>query len=72
MASHFKGIGIFLLLVALAFVVALGLGQVYFAYGLLVCGLIALAVLSIAYMRPSGRTPEHHADMDKVFNDTKP
>jgi hypothetical protein len=64
--------GLFLLTLGIAFIVAYWSGQAYVAYGILVGGLVILAVMSVAYMRPKGRTPEHHAEIDKIVNDTRP
>jgi hypothetical protein len=72
MSSHYKGIALALLLLTAAFVLALALGQQVVAYGLLILGVGLIFVMSIAYMRPHGRTPEHHAKVDRVVKDTKP
>ena len=72
MNSHFKGIALALALIVVAFIVALAVGQQPIAFGILVCGAVLLFVFSIAYMRPSGRSPEHHAKVDRWVNDTKP
>jgi len=72
MTSHFKGIGLALAFIVVAFIVALALGQQPIAFGILVGGAVLLFVFSIAYMRPSGRSPEHHAKVDRWVNDTKP
>ena len=72
MTSHFKGIGLALALIVVAFIVALAVGQQPIAFGILFGGAVLLFVFSIAYMRPSGRSPEHHAKVDRWVNDTKP
>jgi len=72
MHRHYKGIGIVLLVMAAAFVAALALGLEFVAYGVLIAGLVVLFLLSVAFMRPSGRTPEHHARVDKAIHDTNP
>jgi len=72
MNSHYKGIGLAALFIALAFVVALAVGQPLIAFGILLGGAVLLFVFSIAYMRPAGRSPEHHGKVDRIVNDTKP
>lgn len=72
MNSHIKGISLAALFVVIAFVVALAAGQPMIAFGALIGGAVLLFVFSIAYMRPSGRSPEHHAKIDRIVNDTKP
>lgn len=72
MNSHYKGIGLALLFIVLAFIGALAAGQTPLAFGILVGGAVLLFVFSIAYMRPSGRSPEHHGKVDRLVNDTKP
>lgn len=72
MNSHFKGIGLAALFIAVAFVFALAVGQPLLAFGVLLGGAVLLFVFSIAYMRPSGRSPERHAKIDRIVNDTKP
>ena len=72
MASHYKGIGLALLLLMALFVGALVAGQNLIAFSILFSGAVLLFVFSIAYMRPSGRSPEHHSEVDRVVHDTKP
>lgn len=72
MNSHFKGISLAALFIAIAFVIALAVGQPLVAFGVLLGGAVLLFVFSIAYMRPSGRSPERHAKIDRIVNDTKP
>jgi len=72
MNSHYKGIFWALLLIVMAFIVALAFGQTPIAFGILVGGGVILFVFSIAFMRPTGRSPEHHAKVDRWVNDTKP
>ena len=35
-------------------------------------GVVALFVTAIAWMRPKGYPPEHHPDIDKIFDDKRP
>lgn len=72
MNSHYKGISLAALFVVVAFVVALTVGQQLLAFGVLLGGAVLLFVFSVAYMRPSGRSPERHAKIDRIVNDTKP
>ena len=72
MTSHYKGIGLALLLLVALFVGALVAGQNLLAFCILFAGAVLLFVFSIAYMRPAGRSPEHHGKVDRVVNDTRP
>lgn len=72
MNSHYKGISIATALIVAAFVTALALGQTMVAFGVFLGGGVLLFVFSIAYMRPSGQSPERHAKIDRIVNDTKP
>ena len=72
MSSHYKGISFAALFIVIAFVAAMAAGQQMLAFGVLLAGAVLLFVFSIAYMRPSGRSPEHHAKVDRIVNDTKP
>jgi predicted membrane channel-forming protein YqfA (hemolysin III family) len=72
MSAHYKGIGLALLLLVTLFVSAAVAGQNLIAFSILFSGLVLMFVFSIAYMRPNGRSPEHHGKVDRVVNDTKP
>ncbi|HEU5073380.1 MAG TPA: hypothetical protein VFU02_04395 [Polyangiaceae bacterium] len=72
MNSHYKGIFLAALFIVIAFIVALAVGQKLLAFGILLGGAVLLFVFSIAYMRPAGRSPERHAKVDRIVNDTKP
>lgn len=72
MSSHYKGIAWALLVLVVAFITALWLGHGFVAYGILMAGFVLFFVMSIAYMRPRGHSPEHHAKVDKVVKDTDP
>lgn len=72
MTSHYKGIGLALLLLVTLFVTALLAGQNMIAFCILFAGAVLMFVFSIAYMRPDGRSPEHHGKVDRVVNDTRP
>jgi predicted membrane channel-forming protein YqfA (hemolysin III family) len=72
MSSHYKGIGLALLLIVVMFTGALIAGQSLVAFSILFAGAVLLFIFSIAYMRPSGRSPEHHGKVDRLVNDTKP
>lgn len=72
MTSHYKGIGLALLLVVALYAGALVAGQNLIAFVILFAGAVLMFVFSIAYMRPSGRSPEHHGEVDRVVHDTKP
>lgn len=72
MRSHYKGLVWALLVLAIAFIAAMVFGDVFIAYGVLMGGFVLLFVMGVAYMRPRGRPPEHHAKVDEFVNDTKP
>jgi hypothetical protein len=72
MQRHWRGLVILFGLLALAFVAALWADSVAFALGALVSGLVLAFVMSTAWMRAEGHSPEHHAPVDRVFDDTHP
>ncbi len=72
MNRHYTGIGLALLIMIVAFVIALALGSKLIAFGALIVGLVMMFVMGVAYMRPRGHTPEHHAEVDRIVNDTNP
>ena len=59
-------------LLSLAFVAALWVDSVAFALAALVSGLVLAFVMATAWMRADGHSPEHHAPVDRVFDDTNP
>jgi hypothetical protein len=72
MQRHWRGlVGLFGLL-SLAFVVALWVDSVAFALAALVSALVLAFVMATAWMRADGHSPEHHASVDRVFDDTNP
>ena len=72
MTSHYKGLGLALLLLVALFAGTLIAGQNLIAFCILFAGAVLLFIFSVAYMRPSGRSPEHHSKVDRIVNDMKP
>lgn len=59
-------------LLTLAFVSALWVDSVAIALAALVSGLVFAFVMATAWMRADGHSPEHHARIDRAFDDTSP
>lgn len=72
MQRHWKGLVVLFGLLALAFITALWMESVAFALGSLVAGLVVAFVMSTAWMRPDGHSPEHHHRVDRYVDDTSP
>jgi|GEM_PF-1320406 len=72
MKRHWLGIVVLFVLVSVVFGLALALGYPYVAYGALVVGLTTTVVLSVAWLRPEGKSVEHHPAVDRVFDDMDP
>jgi hypothetical protein len=72
MQRHWKGLVVLFGLLAAAFVGALWAESVAIALGALVSGLVLAFVMSTAWMRADGHSPEHHPRVDHVFDDTNP
>ena len=72
MQRHWKGIIVLFGVLALAFVAALWFESVAIALGALVSGLVIAFVMSTAWMRADGHSPEHHPPVDRAFDDTNP
>lgn len=72
MQRHWRGLTVLFGLLSLAFVAALWLDSVAIALASLVSGLVMAFVMATAWMRADGHSPEHHAGVDKVFDDTSP
>ena len=72
MQRHWRAlVGLFGLLL-LGFVGGLGFGSIAFALASLVSGLVIAFVMAVAYLRPAGASPEHHARVDHMLDDTNP
>lgn len=72
MQRHWKGLVVLFASLALAFITALWMESMAFALGSLVAGLVVAFVMSTAWMRPEGHTPEHHHRVDRLVDDTHP
>ena len=58
--------------IQLAFGAALLDDSPLFALVALLIGLVVVALLATAWMRPFSADPEHHPTIDKLFDDTSP
>jgi hypothetical protein len=72
MQRHWRGLIALFALLAIAFVAALWADSVAMALGALVSGLVLAFVMSTAWMRAEGHSPEHHHPVDRVVDDTSP
>jgi hypothetical protein len=72
MQRHWRSLVVMFGLMLAGFVAGLGLGSIALALASLVSGLVVAFVMAIAFMRAEGHSPEHHARMDRVFDDTSP
>lgn len=72
MERHYKIIGGLLLLVATAFIAAVLWSHMELAVAILIMGSMLLGIIAIAYMRPTGRSPERHANVDQIVRDVEP
>ena len=61
-----------LLATSLGFGVALLQGSPLFAFGMLLFLLISTGIISVAWMRPPGASPEHHPKIDHYLDDSSP
>lgn len=61
-----------LLAASLGFGAALLQGSPLFAFGMLLFLLIATGIISVAWMRPSSASPEHHPRIDHYLDDSSP
>ena len=72
MEQHWRSlVGLFFLILA-GFVCGLAFESIALALASLVSGLVIAFVLSTAFLRAEGHSPEHHARVDQVFGDTGP
>jgi hypothetical protein len=69
---HYKGVMLFLAVMVSVLLLSFGLGYPAVAYGAGILAFGTMFVFGIAYMRPAGRSPEHHAKVDAIVNDTEP
>ena len=72
MQQHWRSlVGLFFLILA-GFVCGLAFDSIAVALASLVSGLVVGFVLSTAFLRADGHSPEHHARVDSVFGDMGP
>jgi hypothetical protein len=72
MQRHWRSLVVIFGLILVGFVGGLGFGSVAIALGSLVSGLVVAFVMSIAFLRADGHSPEHHTRADRVFDDMNP
>ena len=72
MQRHWRGLVALFGLLVVAFVTALWADSVAIALASLVSGLVLAFVMSTAWMRADGHSPEHHPAIDRVVDDTNP
>jgi uncharacterized membrane protein (DUF441 family) len=72
MEQHWRSLVGLFMLILVGFVSGLALDSIFVALASLVSGLVVGFVLSTAFLRAEGHSPEHHARVDAVFGDTNP
>ena len=72
MEQHWRSLVSMFALILVAFMVGLGLDSIALALGSLMSGLVIAFVMSTAFLRAEGHSPEHHPEMDRVFGDINP
>ncbi len=72
MKRHWLVIVVLFMLVSTVFGLSLAFGYPFVAYGALVSGLTTTIVLCVAWLRPEGKSAEHHPSVDRLFDDVDP
>ena len=72
MQRHWRALVIGFALILCGFLGGLALESIAIALASLVSGLVVAFVMAIAFLRADGHSPEHHARVDHVFDDTGP
>jgi len=72
MQRHWRALVIGFALILCGFLAGLALDSIAIALASLVSGLVVAFVMAIAFLRADGHSPEHHARVDRVFDDTSP
>jgi drug/metabolite transporter (DMT)-like permease len=72
MQRHWRALVIGFGLILCGFLGGLALDSMAIALASLVSGLVVAFVMAIAFLRADGHSPEHHARVDRVFDDTNP
>ena len=72
MQRHWRSLVLMFALILAGFLTGLALESIALALASLVSGLVVAFVMSIAFLRADGHSPEHHARVDRVFDDTNP
>jgi hypothetical protein len=72
MQRHWRSLVVMFGLILVGFVGGLALESIALALASLVSGLVVAFVMAIAFLRADGHSPEHHARMDRMFDDMSP
>jgi positive regulator of sigma E activity len=72
MEQHWRSLVGLFFLILIGFVCGLAFESIAIALASLVSGLVVAFVLSTAFLRAEGHSPEHHARVDRVFGDAGP
>ena len=72
MQRHWRSLIVIFGLVLLGFLGGLAFDSIALALASLVSGLVVAFVMAVAFLRADGHSPEHHARVDRVFDDTNP
>jgi hypothetical protein len=72
MQRHWRSLVVIFGLILAGFVGGLALDSIAIALASLVSGLVVAFVMATAFLRADGHSPEHHARMDRVFDDMNP
>jgi len=72
MQQHWRSLVVMFGLILIGFVGGLALESIALALASLVSGLVVAFVLATAFLRAEGHSPEHHARIDRAFDDTNP
>ncbi len=72
MEQHWRSLVGLFFLILIGFVCGLAFDSIFVALASLMSGLVVSFVLSTAFLRAEGHSPEHHARVDAVFGDMNP
>jgi hypothetical protein len=72
MQRHWRSMVVMFGLILVGFVAGIALESIALALACLVSGLVMAFVMATAFLRADGHSPEHHARVDRAFDDTNP
>jgi positive regulator of sigma E activity len=72
MEQHWRALVGLFGLILVGFMSGLALESIAISLASMVGGLVVAFVMATAYLRADGHSPEHHARMDRVFDDMNP